>query len=223
MITLLKNRQWLIPATDDDMKLLLKLNLRLTKFDVDFLPMLRLMAKTKGEKVQVKDFYVEVFDPMLKKLESFWTKTDGHIIKYDKNRIKLIARYSKESVQKLRVIENKLLAFFERWGYATEFIPSESKTRASLTIDYILEKEKMPLIIQNDREHEPDFNPAIMEFGSYRFIINKHNDCYGFSFEEKIGAQWEIVRSVSKVNLKDIKTSRFVSVLFELFNMQSIK
>ena len=218
MIEFVKNRQWLIPRTDDDMKTLLKANLRLTKYDVDFLPTIRLLVK---DQVKVHDFSPLIFDPMLKKLEQFWSRYGS--IKYDKNRIKLITTNTKENVQKLRVVENKLLAFFERWGYATEFIPTESKTRATLTVDYLLERDKMPLIKINDREHEPDFDPAILELGNFRLIINKHNDSYGFSFEEKIVGEWQIVRSVSKLNLKEIKTSHFLSSLFELFNIQSMK
>jgi hypothetical protein len=222
MITLVRNRQWLIPYTDDDMKVLLTLNLRLTKYDVDYLPTLRLIAKAKKEQVQILDFNKVVFDPMLNKLEKFWSK-DDQVLKLEHNRIKLIGPNNSQTVKRLQNIENKLLAFFERWGFDFEFIPSESKTKAMLTIDYILSKEKLPVIISNSTDSDPDFDPAILQFGNYRLLINRHNDCFGLSFEELSMGEWTVVRGMPKVRADQLSTSHFISTLFEMFNVQSIK
>ena len=222
MITLVKNRQWLIPRSDDDMKQLLKLNLRLTKYDVDYLPTLRLIAKAKKEQIELLDFNTVIFNPMVKKLQKFWSR-DDQVIKFEHNRIKLIGPNNPHTVKRLQNVENKLLAFFERWGFEFEFIPSESKTRAMLTVDYIVSKEKFPVIINGDREYEPDFDPAILQFGNYRLLINRHDDCFGFSFVLLIMTQWTPERSMSKVRSDQLSTAHFISTLFELFNVQSIK
>lgn len=222
MITLVKNRQWLVPYCDDDMKRLIKLNLRLTKYDVDYLPTLRLIAGSKKEQIQILDFTEVVLNPMFDRLTKWWSK-DSQTIKFDKDRVKLIGPNTPSTIKKLKNVENKLLAFFERWGYETEFIPSESKTKAMLTVDYVLAKEKLPVIINGDHQHEPDFDPAILQFGNYRLLINRHGDGFGISFEELSMSEWTVVRSMPKVKANQLSTAHFISTLFEMFNVQSIK
>lgn len=219
MITLIKNRQWLIPYTDEDMRQLLKLNLRMTKYDVDMLPTLRLIAK---QEIVVLDFYKTLLDPLFERLEKAWC-VNNRSIKYQKNRLKLIAPLSPKNIRALQTIENKLLAFFERWGFDTEFIPTESATKCMLTIDYVSSRDKYPVIINNDRESDPDFNPAILEFGTFRIVLDQHQDSYGMRFEELIAGEWETVRSVSKISLRQITSSHFISTLVTMFNQQMMK
>lgn len=227
MITFARNKQWLIPLTDDDSRKLCKLGLKLTKFDIDFVPTLKLILKHKKEKASYVDFQSVVLDPAISKLEKFWAKTENSKVKYGNCQIKLFGDNNQSNLQKLRTIENKLALFFERWGYEVDFIHNETATRCSLTIDYAFSSERLPVITYDDREYDADFDPAILEFGDYRLLIYVHTDCFGFAFEKKklgiSGDSFETIASQSKIQYSKLKSSHMIATLFELFNLQSMK
>lgn len=222
IISFVRNRQYLIPREDQDMKALLTLNLRLTRYDVDYLPTLKLIAEAKGYSIEVSDFS-PIIEDLFTRLENWWTASADQTFKYEKNRIKLLGPNNPSIVRKLQNLENKLLSFFERWGYETNFIPSQSKTRASLTIDYSLSRDKVPVITIDDAEHELDFDPAILQFGKQRIIISRRANSYGYAFQEYVNGDWHDVRSQSKINMNELKSSHFITTLFEMFNIQSLK
>lgn len=224
MITFARNKQWLIPLTDDDSKKLCKFGLKLTKFDIDFVPTLKLILKAKKEKASYVDFYQSVLQPTIDKLEKFWTKTEKNNVKYGNCRIKLFGDNTQENLQKLRTIETKLALFFDRWGYEADFVHSENPKRCSLAIDYAFSSERLPVITHGDREYDADFDPAILEFGDYRLLIYVRTDCFGFSFEKKlIDNSFEAIASQSKIPYSKLKSSHMITTLFELFNLQSMK
>ena len=219
-----RNRQFLIPYDDDTMRKLISCNIRLTKFNLDFLPVLKQIVQTvhKDEVFEVAE-WATLFDPMLDHLEAFWTRDKGCKIRFNKNEIKITAPAEERFVKRLKIIEQKLRLFFERWGYIVEFAPSESKTRCGLGVYYSFEKEKLPVITIGDAAYDLDFDPAILEFGDYRLVLNCRTDCFGWSFEHRDWSDhWQIVYQNTKVPYDKLKTSHFFSTVFSMFNLQAI-
>ena len=221
---LVRNRQWLIPYDDDAMKTLIACNIRLTKFDYDFLPVLTQIVNTKfkDETIEVVDWTKNIWEPMLDRLEAFWSDK-GCKCRFNKNEVKLTAPAEERYIKRLTLIEQKLRFFFERWGYSVAFNPAESKTRCGLGIYYSFDRERLPVITIADASYDPDFDPAILEFGDYRLVLSCRTDCFGWSFEHRdIASQWQILYQNTKVPYDKLKTSHFFSTVFSMFNLQSM-
>lgn len=219
VVTFARHGRWLIPFTDADMKVLTKFNLRLTKWDVDYLSTMKLILSKRNYSVEIVPFKDNVLQPMFDKLIIFWSEKHKNKVTFDKDRFKLSAPNVPQNVQRLRTIESKLRTFFERWGFDVDITSNESKTKCGLTIEYSFSNECNPLITTNDSSHVVDFDPAILEMGNYRLLISQHGDKFGFSFEEKFyGNEWQPVKAQSNIAYDKLKSSRMISTLFEMFN-----
>lgn len=212
-----KYKGWLIPRTDADIQLLYKKGLRLTKYDINFLPTLKLVVR--GEDIEIADFVQEVFDPMLDKLERFWCRTEKNRIFFETNRLKLVGGNDVHNIQRLRTIETKLRYFFSRWGFSIDVVPNQTKTKCGLAVDYTFDRN--PVIQLADGEHDPDFDPAILEFGEYRLVLSQRTAGYGFSFEKRTNTDWEVVAQQTQLDYDTLKTSHMIATLFDMFNIQS--
>lgn len=217
-IQFVKYGHWLIPATDKDLKILTKFNLRLTKWDADYIETLRLIVSKKNYEVEVSSFNLQIMEPMLEKLERFWARGKNKFL-LSKGQIKLLGPNESSNLQKLRTIEGKLRTFFDRWGFEVVVTSNQTKTKCGLTFEYVFSKDHNPVITLADASHVLDFNPAILEMDNHRLVLSQHGDYYGFSFEEKVHGQWNVIKQNSHLPYSKLKSSRMISTLFEMFNL----
>lgn len=218
VVTFVKHGRWLIPFSDNDMKILTKFNLRLTRWDADYIGSMKLILSKKDYTVEVFPFTSHVMEPMLEKLEKFWARGKNKFF-VSKGQIKLVGPNEPSNVQKLRTIETKVRVFFDRWGFDVDVTSNETKTRCGLTFDYVFSASRDPVITMDDASHIPDFDPAVLEMDNYRLVLSRHGEHFGFSFEEKIQNQWTPVKHCSCISYNKLKSSRMISTLFEMFNM----
>lgn len=217
-VTFARYGRWLIPVTEEDMHILTKFNLRLTKWDADYVGTMRLILSKKNYSVEIVPFTSTIFGPAVDKLEEFWCRGKNKFF-MSKGQIKLVGPNEPKNVQKLRTIENKVRVFFDRWGFDLEVTSNETKTRCGLTFDYSFSRDHDPVIVAGSAEHIPDFDPAILEMDNYRLVLSRHGEHYGFSFEEKVHGDWTPIRQNSCMSYNKLKSSRMISTLFEMFNM----
>lgn len=217
-ITFVQYSHFLIPLAEEDMKELAKFNLRLTKWNADYLATMKLILSKKGYTVEVVPFTTEILNPSLERLENFWVRGKNKFLS-SKGQIKLTGSNEPSNLQRLRTIEKKLRVFFDRWGFDIDVTSNETKTRCGLTVDYVFSDERNPVITIGDNSHIPDFNPAILEMDKFRLVLSRHGDFYGFSFEEKVNGDWNPIKQNSRMSYKKLNSSRMISTLFEMFNL----
>ena len=217
-VTFARHGRWLIPVSERDMKVLTKFNLRLTKWDADYVGTMRLILSKKNYSVEIVPFGSTILDPTMERLEKFWCCGKNKLL-ISKGQIKLLGPNEPSNVQKLRTIESKVRIFFDRWGFDVDVTSNETKTRCGLTFDYHFSSNRDPVVTIGDQTHIPDFDPAILEMDNYRLVLSRHGDHYGFSFEEKVRDEWTPIKRNSSMSYSKLKSSRMISTLFEMFNM----
>ena len=217
-VTFARHGRWLIPVSERGMKVLTKFNLRLTKWDADYVGTMRMILSKKNYSVEVVPFGLNIFNPTMERLEKFWCRGKNKFL-ISKGQIKLLGPNEPGNVQKLRTIESKMRIFFDRWGFDVDVTSNETKTRCGLTFDYHFSMYRDPVITIGDQSHIPDFDPAILEMDNFRLVLSRHGDHYGFSFEEKVRDEWTPIKHNSSMSYSKLKSSRMISTLFEMFNM----
>lgn len=212
----------LVPYKVEDMKMLISWNIALTKFSLSYLPTLKKIAKSYKENIEIVPFEL-IEDNMVKKLFSYWTSFDNNKAKKVNSRISLYGDKNNKNINRLRDIEIKLKYFFERWGFAFEFVSTGTGNRCGLRIDYSLSKYKYPVIKCDSLESDPCFDPAILELGNIKIVLSPRADGYTVTvYHKTFMADWEAVLE-ENMDFNTINNSHFIETLFTLLNKKALE
>ena len=145
VITLVKLKQWLIPADIDSYRILHQLKVPNVRFHEEFLPTLMLLLKKKKVEVQGLPF-ADVLNEFMDRFVSEWEKNPKRTIYMSKGVLKLESKDLRNVKRTFPEAETCLRRFFRRWGFDNTATFSESPTRAKLVVTFEISKTKQPII-----------------------------------------------------------------------------
>ena len=171
-VRLTRIKQWYLPADAESYTALKEIGRPLTRIHINFMPAVKLLAnkhKLRGTEVSFKD---EILDPFLDKVGTAWNSKEffkasigNRTMKFETLKPEVLDKAKRWVPQ----MEEKLRAFFQRWGYSSTFDYSESRGRCKLNVEYWYDSQKLPIVVL---EEEPKPLPKIqLKLGFTRITL----------------------------------------------------
>lgn len=213
-LVFVRSGRFLVPRSEVEVKKLFKCNIRSTRVNVNLLPTLKTILR---QDIEIEEFD-SLLDSVLQRLQNFW-RGSGRTMQVARGNIRLTSN-NRDDIQQLSDIEQKLRAFFARWGHRVECTINRTKTRIVLFVSYESTASQIPLIQIGDASHEVDFSPAVLSMGKYRLTLSvRENGHFGFSFEERqFNGDFKKLAEQTRLSVDELKSDRLISTLFNLFN-----
>lgn len=149
IIRLTKIKQWYLPVDKESYTILRDAGVPLIRIPADFIPALSLLTKKHHIKAREVSFRDEILGPFLENVGTTWNKKPfckatigARNMKFETTKAEVYTKM-KEVIPKLvEVLER----FFARWGYSYTIVPSESRQKWKIDVDYFFDSNKMPII-----------------------------------------------------------------------------
>jgi hypothetical protein len=174
VINVTKIKQWYIVADVQSYAELKKMGVPMLRIHQNFLPTFQLLKKKWNFRIKSQDFEDSILDPFMDKVGETWvrkygtcTMTSKVLVFQARNPDKI--RDAKEAVPKL---EEKLLSFFNRWGYKCNFQYSEGRDglRLKFHVEYWFDNDKMPVLpLETPTEQ---LKPVVLKIGFTRISLS---------------------------------------------------
>lgn len=173
VIKLTRIKNWYLPVDAESYQTLKRAGVAATRLDEKFLPAISLVAKKHKFKAQSVDFRSEIFDPLMDKIATTWSKKlhcrctiGSRNMKFESTKAEVYDQ-AKESLGKL---SNILSDFFERWGFNNRIEYSENKGKCKLSVEYWYDGARLPVVVLE--EAPQDLQKIQLKLGFMRLTFS---------------------------------------------------
>lgn|GEM_PF-4072396 len=217
VILLVVYKKFYIPANAASYKALCELGMPSTRIHEDLIPMVKSAALAKGYELRGK-LWANVRAKAEAKLAEFWKSVHPNCDAEFRTRQWIFSTKKADAYvaarEALPKLERSLREFFDRWGFVGEFVPSESRERLKLVINFKMDVKRMPSVtIKKDVQ---DIEPSILTFGFNRLTMRRDKHFLHWSFEQKSGDNW-IEKHSSSCTLDELNNPlAFIGSLIEM-------
>lgn len=217
-IKMVKIEQGLVPLSEADVEVLRSLNLCLTRYTTNYISTLRFFCRRAGHELEIQNFSETVLPQFEKTLSNFWSTNSKNKCSFEDGKMTFSGLNSEENIEALKLLQEKLSAFFERWGFESSCVLSRTQSKCTLNVSFFVSSRKYPVIVHGGHESDPVFDPATLDVGNYRITLEQHDDGFGFSFSEKVNGEWKILRRHNCISYTKVRSHHALATLFDMFN-----
>lgn len=184
-------KKFYIPANAASYEALCKLGMPSTRIHEDLIPMIKSAAVANGYELRGK-LWSNIRAKAEAKLAAFWASVHPNCDSEFRTKQWIFSTKKSDAYTAARAalpkLERSLREFFDRWGFVGEFIPSETRERLKLVVNFKMDMKRMPSVTL--KQEVADIEPSILTFGFNRLTLRRDKHMVHWTFEQRSGDNW---------------------------------